>query len=157
MIEVLLHTAETVIIRGPFESVTLGGLNADLLVAGDEKIAMRSGNFPGLWETPDGVGIGAIAFVAGSNEALAKAKSICDALNAGTLPSDAVMAVGLDPDDDVFGEDLGDECLDIDDSDNDVVDLGWHNETHYQVRRTSSRQPWGVEVMQRPYEPKENE
>lgn len=78
-----------------------------------------------------------------------KAHEIARLLNAGTSQEDAVMAVGLDPDDDVWGEDIGDECLPLDDPHNDVIDLGWHNGTHYQVRRTSSRCPWAVEIMQR--------
>ena len=90
-----------------------------------------------------------------------------DRLNAGELPSDVLVSLGIDPDDEdeaVYGEDIGDECLEIDDTDNDVVDLGWVTdeanpetpETHYQVRRTSSRSRWAVEVMQR-YEQEDND
>lgn len=60
---VRLHHAGGVIEHGPYPSVTLGGLNADLLVAGNETIAVRATNFRDLWETTDGIGIGSIEFV----------------------------------------------------------------------------------------------
>lgn len=87
--------------------------------------------------------------------AMETALKLRDLLNAGETQEDAVHAVGLDPDDEenpVYGEDIGDECLPIGDPDNDVIDLGWTDDVHYQVRRFSGRsfdRPWFVEEMRR--------
>lgn len=59
---VRLHHACGVIER-VLPSVTIGGMNAELLVSGNETIAERGKNFRDLWETPEGIGIGSIEFV----------------------------------------------------------------------------------------------
>lgn len=59
MIRVVFHTAAGTVERGPFEKVTLGGINADILVAGDEVLANRDRD---VWELPDGTGVGAMEF-----------------------------------------------------------------------------------------------
>lgn len=94
-----------------------------------------------------------------------RAIELRDLLNAGSPIRSALHLTGFDPDD-VYGEDIGDECLEVDDPQSDVIDLGWHGTatrvgvtpvlgagtTHYQIRRLGNLQPWTVEVMQR-FEP----
>jgi hypothetical protein len=70
----------------------------------------------------------------------------------GHAPYDAVQMLGLDPENDVYGEDIGDECLPLDDPDNDVIDLGWDERHHYQLKHrystTLGRKVWEVEHME---------
>jgi hypothetical protein len=73
MIRVVFQTAAGEVECGPFEKVTLGGINADLLVAGNEILATHTGR---VWELPDGTGVGAIEFMAAREE-------IMKAVNAG--------------------------------------------------------------------------
>lgn len=76
------------------------------------------------------------------------ALTIARHLNDGRDAITALAAVGLTQDD-VWGEDQGDDCMSVEDPYNNVIDLGWHESTSYRVRRLSIRQPWQVEVMQR--------
>jgi hypothetical protein len=59
VIRVVFHTAGGTVERGPFAKVTLGGINADILVTADEVLANRNRD---VWELPDGTGVGAIEF-----------------------------------------------------------------------------------------------
>jgi hypothetical protein len=59
MIRVVFHTAAGTVERGPFSKVTLGGINADILVTDDEVLATRDRD---VWQLPDGTGVGAIEF-----------------------------------------------------------------------------------------------
>lgn len=59
---------------------------------------------------------------------------LAELLNEGTDVWDALEAVGLD-EDDVFGEDLGDEFLPLDDAQNTVIDLGWDGDLHYELKK----------------------
>lgn len=76
------------------------------------------------------------------------ALTIARHLNKGRDAITALAAVGLTQED-VWGEDIGDECLSVEDPDNGVIDLGWHESTSVRVRRLGRTQPWRVEVMQR--------
>lgn len=86
---------------------------------------------------------------------LAKAHELARRLNAGETASDVLEDLGF-TEDDYFGEDLGSSGFgDVDDPTNDVVDLSWVGDTHYQVRRVNTRHgrptlPFEVEVMTRP-------
>lgn len=62
----------------------------------------------------------------------------------GKSPTDAVTAVGLNPDD-VYSED--DSAFALDDDDNDLIDLSWHNGLWVGVRRIDG--VWTVETLRR--------
>jgi hypothetical protein len=72
----------------------------------------------------------------------------------GKTPYDATEMLGLEDGVNCWGEDIGDECLDLTDASNDVIDLGWEDDelTHYQLKRRYSvplqRKVWEVERMQ---------
>lgn len=73
----------------------------------------------------------------------------------GKTPYDATQMLGFEEGVDCWGEDIGDECLDLNDVANDVIDLGWDGEAeliHYQLKRRYSvplqRKVWEVERME---------
>jgi|tagenome__1003787_1003787.scaffolds.fasta_scaffold20030109_3 hypothetical protein len=86
---------------------------------------------------------------------LDKALHVRDLLNDGHGIEFALKSVDIDIED-VYGEDLGSEFLEVDDPENDIIDLSWEDGVHYRVRHMPAdydrSRPWVVEEMRR-YEP----
>lgn len=75
-----------------------------------------------------------------TNDVREQTLAFCALLNAGTPVRDAATQAGLDPDE-LYGDDLGDECIDIEEDENDVIDVAWDGEhTHFQLRRWYNRE-----------------